>query len=323
MKTRNIWFLLGVAIGLFLVLIATVRDFPDKPSGTFVCIAQYVSHPALDAVRTSFESVLHKSLPNVAIHFQNAEGDPTTARTLADQFCSTDCSLVFALATPMAQAVHARCQRPWIFGAITDPVSAGLVKTMSAPGGFATGTSDQWPYRLQMEAIKVVFGEGARVGVPHNPGEANSEFAMQQTRAAAVEMGLKVEEVPVHSVSEVSRAVESLRGRVDVVYVPADNTSMAGAPAIVATAGRIGIPVVAGDPGTFKAGAAFGLGVSYSNLGVLNAGQTARILSGQDPAGMPVAVSDKPELYVSEERMGEAGLDPNKLRSWAQQKGFN
>lgn len=282
-----------------------------------LCIAQYVAHPALDEVRTAFEGEVARRRLAVKAQVLNANGDATTARTIADQFCAGECEVVFALATPMAQSIAQSCKStPWVFGAITDPVSAGLVDGMEKPGRGTTGTSDQWPYGLQMDLIAAMWGPETRVGVPFNPSEANTAYAMTQTREAAERAKLTLVEVPANSLAEVRQAVESLRGRVDVVYVPADNTVMAAASAVVAAANELGLPVIAGDSGTFKAGATVGLGVSYANLGVLNAGQVEKILGGVDAGSLPVETSTGPELYLDESRLQKVGKDPAALRAW-------
>jgi putative ABC transport system substrate-binding protein len=85
----------------------------------------------------------------------------------------------------------------------------------------------------------------------------------------------------------------------DLFYVPADNTAMAAAPTIVKVATARGIPVEAGDPGTFKAGCAFGVGVSYYDLGVQSAILADKVLRKVANAGdLPVVISGSPEVYV-------------------------
>ena len=277
-----------------------------------ICVAQYVSHPLLDAVYQGFKAELNRSgFDPKQLTFSNANGDRNAAQIIADQLCrEKDCGVIFVLATPMAQTVKASCSATAriTFGAITDPVSAQLVAAMDRPGGNLTGTSDQWPYDDQMKLIAELWNTAARVGVPFNPGEANTQYAMDRTRSAAKSLGLRLVEVPVASVGEVTQAVESLAGKVDVIYVPADNTVIAAAPAVIAAAHRHAIPVFAGDPGTFDAGAVIGLGVNYRNLGTLNAKQALQILGGASPSTMRVEVSNQPELYVDKGQAKTLGL---------------
>lgn len=219
----------------------------------------------------------------------------------------------------MAQSVKSACPatQPILFGAVTDPMSAGLVTSdLDAPSGNITGTSDRWPYELQMALLAHIWGSNARIGVPFNPAEANTQYAMEQIRRIAKDIGLTLVEVPINSVTEASQAVDVLAGKVDAIYVPADNTAVAAAPGIIAAADRRNLPVVAGDPGTFKAGAVVGLGVDYKNLGILNARQGLQILSGSSPANMPVQISDRPELYVNAERLARFGIDSASVRTW-------
>jgi|GEM_PF-2236701 len=297
----------------------TARPLTTSAPNRTICVLQYVSHPLLDAVYGGFrEELSRRGYDPTKLRFSNANGDATAASLLADKACKEDCALIFVLATPMAQSVKTACPptRPILFGAITDPKSAQLVASMDSPGGNLSGTSDQWPYRLQMELIAHIWSGKARVGIPFNPAEANTQYAMEQTRTHANQLGLRLLEVPINSVSEAPQAVDAMARKVDVIYVPADNTAVAAAASIVAAADRLHIPVVAGDPGTFKAGGAVGLGVDYRNLGVINARQALAILSGSATATMPVEVVNRPELYLNDERAARYHIDTQALRKW-------
>lgn len=327
---KPIIIIIALFVALSLIWVATreksvigsgVANAPvvSKAKGGTICVVQYVSHPLLDAVYDGFRQELEKQkYPIDEIKFTNANGDATTASLLADKVCKQGYSVIFALATPMAQSVKSACPatQPILFGAITDPKSAGLVQSMEAPGGNMTGTSDQWPYELQMQLIAHIWGDHAKIGVPFNPAEANTKYAMDQVRRIAQRIGLELYEVPINSMSEASQAVDALAGKVVAIYIPADNTAVAAAPGIIAAADRQNIPVVAGDPGTFKAGAVIGLGVDYKNLGILNARQAVSIMGGSHPSTMSVQVSNRPELYVSEDRARRFHLDTSAIRAW-------
>ena len=291
----------------------------DKEHVAKICVLQYVSHPLLDAVYKGFREELDREhYPLSSVEYENANGDATTAALLADQACKHRYGVVFALATPMAQSVKSACSsiQPILFGAITDPVTAGLVDSLTAPGANVTGTSDQWPYDLQMQLTAHLWGNNASVGVPFNPAEANTQFAMDQVRRIAKRIGLTLIEVPINSVNEAAQAIDALAGKVQVIYVPADNTAVAAAPSIISTADRLKIPVLAGDPGTYRAGAAVGLGVDYASLGVLNARQARKILDGTPPSDLPVEVSSRAELYIDEQRAAKYNISAASVREW-------
>jgi len=296
---------------------ADSRPSAHRNQGT-ICVIQYVSHPLLDAVYLGFREELGRQhYPLDQITYENANGDATATAILADRVSKGRYDIVFALGTPIAQAVKNACPpgQRILFGAITDPISAGLVSSMESPGENITGTSDQWPYDLQMRLIASVW-KSATVGVPLNPAEANTTFAMEQIRKSAQRNGLKLREVPINSLTEAAQVVDAVKSDVKVIYIPADNTAVAAAPGIIASANRAGIPVIAGDPGTFEAGAVFGIGVDYSNLGVLNGEQVMAILGGASPGSLSVAISNRPELYINEKRAAEFAIDVAAVRAW-------
>lgn len=296
---------LGIVIGILLCLqVSCSRGAESKRPK--ISIVQYVDHPALDACRNGFVEEMarlgYKNGESIDISYENANGDPNLAYAIAEKTAGRKPSLVFALATPMSQAIKRATEGkgiPVVFGAVTDPISAGLVETMDRPGSNITGSSDRWPYFDQLALLKEVLPNARNVGVVFNPGEDNTIYAMAQTRKAAGELGLKLVETPVTSGAEVSEAAQSIALRCDAFYVPADNTAMASAGAIIKVANTRRIPVVAGDPETFKQGCLVGLGVSYRNLGVQNARQAHKILTGTPASQIPVFASSEGALMVN------------------------
>lgn len=302
-----------LAVLITIVLSASVclalRGCSDggRDSGSHrVAILQYVDHPGLDAARKGIiEKLAERGLKdgeNTTITYRNSQGDSALMQNIVDTTLSEKHDLIITLATPISQAIKRKSDgtTPIIFGVITDPVSAGLVESMDKPGGNYTASSDQWPYRRQIELIRTVLPDAKTVGVPWNPSEVNSQYAMKQVRKAADAIGLNIREVPISNLNEVPQAISSLAGKVDVVYIPADNTAMAAAPSIIKRASDIGVPVIAGDPGTFEAGAIAGLGVSYEDLGRQTGAVAANIvLNDLSPADVPVIVVKNPILMLN------------------------
>src|SRR6056297_3759878 len=108
-------------------------------------ISQFVEHPALDSAREGFiEGLAEEGFSEENIEFieQNAQADFATAQSIAQQFKSNNLDLILAIATPNAQAAaNVIKNTPVLFTAVTDPVEAGIVETMEAPGGNLTGTT--------------------------------------------------------------------------------------------------------------------------------------------------------------------------------------
>ena len=109
-------------------------------------LVQIVEHPALDADRQGFIDAL-KDLgylegKNVTYDIQIAQGNIATATSIAQALVGKEVNLIYSIATPTSQAVaNATRSIPIVISSVTDPVGAGLVKSLERPGGNVTGTS--------------------------------------------------------------------------------------------------------------------------------------------------------------------------------------
>ena len=316
MKTRFRIIIVGLLVICGVAGVWRWRHYIPRPVGVRVALLQYVEHPALDEARNGFEQRLRAGLTNVGeqlnLHYVNVQGDPVLMQNVLASINPLDYDVIVTLATPISQAAKqkfAGSGTPLVYGVITDPVSAGLVDSMEKPGDNNTASSDQWPYRKQMQLIHDVMGTKNRIGCLLNPGEANTQYAMKKVREAAAELDLKLIEQPLSGVNDVIQAVTALQGRVDAIYIPADNTAMSAAPAIIHQAEEANIPVFAGDPGTFRVGAVAGVGVSYTDVGIETANIVLRIVNDKVSAGeIPVALCRTPEVMVNKEKAAKFGL---------------
>lgn len=271
-----------------------------------IAIAQYIDHPMLDACRKGFmdkmQELGYKENVNVHYTYLNAQGDMNINKSIADKFGKGNYNVIFSIATPISQALKKSTElskTPIIFGAITDPISAGLVKSLQSSGNNFTGTSDVWPYYEQLKLIKQIMPNAKNIGVVYNSGESNTEYAMKETLKSADSLGLSIIESPITNTNEVSLGAKNLIGKCDAIYITADNTTMSAAPVIIKIGQENNIPVFAGDPGTFEAGCIAGIGVSYYDLGVSDAIMVDKILKGEKPTNIPIVTSKNTELMVN------------------------
>jgi putative tryptophan/tyrosine transport system substrate-binding protein len=273
-------------------------------------ISQFVTHPSLDAARTGFENRIEESGVDIALEVQNAQGDQATANTIAGSFASGDQDLVLAIATPSAQtAAQAVTNVPVLFTAVTDPVSAKLVKSPEAPGGNVTGTTDANPVLEQLTLLKELDPEAKRVGIVYSSGEVNSQVQVDWAKEAAAELDLEIVEATVSNSSEVQQAANSLSD-IDAFYVPTDNAVVTALESVISVARDRQIPVIPAEGDSVARGGVATYGLSYEKLGAQTADMALRILTeGADPATMPVESQTEPELYVNPEAAQSMGVE--------------
>lgn len=282
-------------------------------------IMQIIDHPALNAARQGLIDALREVYgyvegENIEYDAQSAQGDLATANTIARKFVTEKVDLIVSIATPTSQAAtNATREIPIVFSAVTDPVSAGLVKDLERPGGNVTGISDMTPVARQIALIKFLFPEAKRVGTLYNAGEVNSVVTNELAKEACAELGLELVEATVASTADVAMAAQSLVGRVDAIYVSTDNTVVSALDAVgnVCLTGKI--PLVLADPTTVGKGALCALGFDYYLHGRQTADIVARILKGEKPGDIPVEFAKKLTLALNLKTVETLGLSMEEL----------
>jgi putative tryptophan/tyrosine transport system substrate-binding protein len=281
-----------------------------------VCITQIATHPGIDAIRQSFiEELSHRGLASsrdILFDESNAQGDVSTAQTIARRLATDTCALIFAISTPSSQAVAQAIKGtnvPLVFGAVTDPVAAGLVDTLAHPGRNITGTSDQWPVKEQFQLLRRLVPSAERIGVVFNPGEANADANLKTVEGVAHELGVQIVKVAVASTNEVQSAAASLVGRCDAIYVPADNTVIAAMEAIVRVSEQNKIPLLPGVSSNVQQGGFGTLGPDYSDIGKQSASIAFQILNGAKAESIAVAVPRRFEYFFNLKSAKATGVE--------------
>jgi putative ABC transport system substrate-binding protein len=290
---------------LVLALAATAALIaPASAKSVKVAVTAIVEHPALDACRDGIRDGLaaagYRVGENLEFVYRSAQGNPGTAAQIARQFAGEAPDVIVPISTPSAQAVAAATRTiPVVFTAVTDPLAAGLVKTIDAPGGNVTGISDLSPIGAHVGLIKELVPGAKAVGFIFNPGEANSVALLARFKAEAGKSGLTVVEAPANRSADVQGAARSLVGRVQALYVPTDNTIVSALESVIAVAEQNKIPFIAGDTDSVARGAVASIGFNYHDVGRETAAIVVRVLKGEKPGAIPVSYASGTNLVVN------------------------
>jgi putative tryptophan/tyrosine transport system substrate-binding protein len=269
-----------------------------------VAVTAIVEHPALDAARKGIQDELavagYEEGRNLRFVFESAQGNPATAAQIARKFVGDAPDVIVPISTPSAQAVvGATKDIPVVFTAVTDPIGAKLVSDLTRPGGNVTGMSDLSPIGLHLDLVRQIAPETKRLGVIHNPGEANAMTLLELIKREAPARGLEIVEAAAPRSADVLSAAQSLVGNVDAIYVPTDNTVVTALEAVVKVGTDNELPVFAGDTDSVPRGAIAALGFNYYDLGRQTGQIVLRVLRGANPGDIPVEGVRITELYVN------------------------
>lgn len=293
-----------IILALFLALILGAAPFAIASGVLKIGIIQIVEHPALDSAREGFIDALHdlgyREGEEVAYVKQNAQGDMSIAGTIAQMFVDEQMDLILAIATPTSQAMaQATEEIPILITAVTDPVAAGLVESMEAPGTNVTGTTDMTPVKTQLLLLKEIAPSAKRVGIVYNVGEVNSVVQVDIAKAAAPELEIEIVEASASTSGEVLQAAQSLIGRVDAIYVPTCNTAVSALESIIFVAEEHKIPLVVGEEDSVVRGALATTGINYYDLGYQTGEMAKRVIEGEDPSTIAIQSADRVETVLN------------------------
>jgi putative ABC transport system substrate-binding protein len=225
----------------------------------------------------------------------------STVLQIANQIVDEKPDLILAVATPSAQTTAHRIKDiPILFTAVTDPLSAGLVKAMDKPGANVSGTTDMNPVEAQIALIKEIQPTAKNIGIIYNAGEVNSVIQLELAKKATEAAGLTLVEAVTTNTAGVYQAVQSLVGKVDAIYLPTDNTVISSLEAIIRTTLENKIPLYPAEDDSVRKGGVAVLSLSYYELGRQTGLMAEKILKGQElPQNMPVEAQQKHNLVVN------------------------
>jgi putative tryptophan/tyrosine transport system substrate-binding protein len=310
MRKRALAALAVTSLLTALILGVSCRTSPGEQQVKTIAIATLMSHPALDAVQDNLKKELERQGfqegKNVRYVVKNANGQIPLTASIANELAAQNPDIIVAVTTPMAQAVAKTAKCPVVFAAVTDPVGAGVVKSLEQGEPNVTGTSDAWPYEDQLKLIRRISPNAKRLGVLYNPGEAASQYGIKEIKKYAPAHGFEVVEGPVTSTNDVYPVSQSLAGRVDALFLSSDNTVISGVAAAVKAAIERKIPLYVGDSGTVEKGGLAAVSVGYQELGVETGKLAARTLRGEK--NIPTVVGHGSEVYLNQKAAEMMGV---------------
>lgn len=260
----------------------------SNPTGSNlkVGVVQTTQHLALDAATQGFVDAL-KENGITDVDVQNASGESTNCSTIVGNFVADGVDLIMANATPALQAASAATDTIPVLGTsitVYDVVLGGSVpKNVS-------GTTDLAPLDEQASMITELFPEAKKVGILFCSAEANSQYQVDKISEFLKEEGIETINYVFNDSNDITAVTEkAVSDKVDVIYVPTDNTAAANTEAIANVVLPAGIPVFAGEEGVCTGCGVATLTISYYDIGFKTGEMAADILlNGADISTMEI-----------------------------------
>jgi ABC-type uncharacterized transport system substrate-binding protein len=191
---------------------------------------------------------------------------------------------------------------PQIFNAVTDPVGAGIVESMTSPGKGIGGVSDSIPSALQIRAILEVM-KVKKLGLFFNPREKNSMLIRDEFYQHARDNNFEI--IDFRSPPAANLLEHNLQQLVDhptlvdAVFFPSDSFLASRAHYIGAKLKEARIPSFGSLKEYIQGGLLMGFVVDYFSLGRAAAAIIDKHQKGSKLQDIPVVLPSEHPLYIN------------------------
>lgn len=285
----------------------------EKNSVLKIGIIQYMSHPSLDNCYNGVISALESSGLQYTVDYQIGSGNSADSdcTNFAKNMIAANYDMIIAIATPAAKSAFAATddtEIPVIFCAVSDPVAAGLVESMDAPGYLCTGTSDVLDLEAQVALIKAMQPEVKSIGILYTSSEDNSITNLKNFKAICDKEGIEVVATAVQGASDIPSAAEELASKVDCINNFTDNNVVNNLSVVLTAADKYGIPVYGSEEEQVINGCLASVSIDYVALGRVTGEMAVSVLKGEDASTMAVKTITEATPVINSSVLKKLGL---------------
>jgi len=251
---------------------------------------------------------------NVTIEFRWAQNQYDQLPVLAADLVRRRVDVIAATGGPAALAAKAASATiPIVFRLAADPIAAGLVPSLSRPGGNVTGVTslnlEVGSKRLEFlhELVPTATIMAALVN-PTNP--TNAEILSRDLQATARLLGLQLHLLHASSDADIDAVFATLTElRAAGLVIGTDALFTSRDEKLAALGLRYRMPTIYQWREFVAAGGLMSYGGSFADSYRLAGVYTGRILKGEKPADLPVQQATKLELFINNKTAKALGID--------------
>ena len=218
--------LMALVLSLIMVFsLVSLASAEEKTTYT-IGICNFVDDASLNQIiqniRERLEEIGSEKGVTFVIKEDNCNLDNSVMQQIIANFIADEVDLMVGVATPVAMTMQGMTednQIPVVFAAVSDPVGAGLVESLEAPGANITGTSDYLDTAAVLNLIFAANPDAKKIALLYNPSEDASTAPIAAAQDILGEKGVEVKEYTGTNASEVMQAADAIVGdEMDAVF---------------------------------------------------------------------------------------------------------
>jgi ABC-type uncharacterized transport system substrate-binding protein len=266
----------------------------------------------VDAFREGLRQFGYVEGQNLTIQYRWAEGQQERHAGLAQELVRLQPDVILTAGTPGTLAAkHATPSIPIVTAIAGDPVAAGLVVSLAAPGGNVTGLTTMAPELegKRLELFTQAVPQLSRVVALRNPANPFTTIAWQALEPAAAALGVQLQPIEVRGPQDLDPGFAMIQeARPDGLIVIPDRFLLTYRASIVQFLARQRLPGMFPFREFVQEGGLLSYGPDYTDMYRRAATYVAKILQGAKPIDLPMEQPTKFEFLINLKTAQTLGL---------------
>jgi len=268
--------------------------------------------PLVEALRERLKELGYREGHNIAYEYRWAEGKNERLVELAKELVDVKVDVITTLSTPAALAAKNVTKTiPIVFTGVGDPVGAGVVHSLSHPGGNVTGISTLATElsAKRLELLKEIVPNAAPVAMVWNDTNPSMVLSAREAQNAADRLDLNLQSIGVHDLISFDAAFATISSsHFNALLTLVDPFTREHRQRIVDFAAQRRLPAIYESREFVDAGGLISYGPSFPALQRRAADYVSMIFKGGKPVDIPIEQPTKFELIINLKTAKELGL---------------
>jgi putative tryptophan/tyrosine transport system substrate-binding protein len=302
-----------------LCFLAHAQESTRIPRIGVLVAGQPPTRPSLEGFRQGLRELGYVEGKNIHLELRWDEGNPDRWAEMASELVRLKVDVILAgHGVAALGAKQATTTIPIVIGATSDPVAAGLVRSLARPGGNITGLafygSELGPKRLEL--MKETLPTLSRIAMIWHPFGLNLDIVVKDVKATAQSLGLTLHPLEVRRRDDLESAFEAARQKQAGAVLISQGAFFGTHRAYIAERGLTHrLPTISGEAEFAEAGGLMFYGQNIPNTWKRAASYVDKIIKGARPGDLPIEQPTKFELVINLKTARHIGLTipPNVL----------
>jgi putative ABC transport system substrate-binding protein len=305
--------LFSLAVFLFGFIRSEAQQ-PDRIPRVGILIPEAGLHESqtVKGLRDGLKEAGYKEGETIVVEVEDVKGARSQLQGALNELVSKRVDVIFTTGTRATQAAMATTKEiPIVFRHPADPMTLGLVKNISQPGGNVTGVAafSLEANRKRLEVLKQIIPNLRRIHIFYDANNRFSPDNFDATEKSARQLKLDVLEYPVKTAREFKSSLTQMEVNTgDAIFQIADDLVESQGSVLLEEAKRRKMATMFHSEVWASKGSLAAYGPNYYEMGRQAAGLVQKILKGAHPKDLAVAHANKFDLAINLRTAGSIGL---------------